>query len=106
MGDLFGDVDHRDIANSGQSGSVENHVNMLVKPILKERTNGGFMVFKREFFDYIKEKEFEHPALKRLVDKKELSVYVHDGFFHAMDTYTDVDDLNEMWRQDPQWKVW
>lgn len=76
------------------------------KPILKERTNGGFMVFKREFFNYIKPGEFEHNALKRLVDEEQLSVYKHDGFWHSMDTYSDVDSLNKIWTEDPKWKIW
>jgi glucose-1-phosphate cytidylyltransferase len=78
----------------------------IEKPVLKERTNGGFMVFKREFFNFIKPNEFEHEGLKRLVSKRELSVYKHDGFWHAMDTYPDVDNLNRLWAEDPQWKVW
>ena len=78
----------------------------IEKPVLKERTNGGFMVFKRNFFNYINPAEFEHEALKRLVAKKQLSVYVHDGFWHCMDTYPDVDNLNRLWWEDPKWKVW
>ena len=78
----------------------------IEKPVLKERTNGGFMVFKRNFFNYINPAELEHEALKRLVAKKQLSVYVHDGFWHCMDTYPDVDNLNRLWREDPKWKVW
>jgi len=78
----------------------------IEKPVLKERTNGGFMVFKRNFFNYINPAELEHEALKRLVAKKQLSVYVHDGFWHCMDTYPDVDNLNRLWWEDPKWKVW
>jgi glucose-1-phosphate cytidylyltransferase len=78
----------------------------IEKPILKERTNGGFMVFKKDFFKYINPGEFEHEALKRLVKIKQLSVYAHDGFWHSMDTYPDVDNLNKLWIEDPKWKVW
>jgi len=76
------------------------------KPVLKERTSGGFMIFKREFFKYLKPGEFEHEALKRLVVKRQLSVFNHDGFWHSMDTYPDVDSLNQFWKEDPKWKVW
>jgi glucose-1-phosphate cytidylyltransferase len=76
------------------------------KPILKDRTNGGFMIFKREFFDYLRPGELEHPALKRLVAKKQLSVFNHDGFWHSMDTYADVESLNKLWKEDPKWKIW
>lgn len=78
----------------------------LEKPVLMEWTNGGFMVFKKEFFKYLRKGEFEHPALQKLVKEKQLSVYTHDGFWHCMDTYTDVENLNRLWAEDPKWKVW
>jgi len=76
------------------------------KPVLDDWVNGGFMIFKRNFFDYIRPGEYEHEALKRLVAKKQLSLHIHNGYWHCMDTYSDVDDLNKMWVQDPKWKVW
>lgn len=76
------------------------------KPVLKEWVNGGFMVFKKDFFDYLKVGEMEHPSIKRLIAQKQLSLYIHDGFWHSMDTYPDVDNLNNLWNEDPKWKVW
>ena len=76
------------------------------KPVLKERVNGGFMVFKREFFNYLREGEMEHEALKRLIKKNQLSLLLHDTFWHSMDTYNDVDDLNKLWNTNPEWKIW
>lgn len=76
------------------------------KPVLNEWINGGFMVFKKEFFSYLRMGEYEHEGLKRLVEKKQLSVFVHNGFWHSMDTYPDVDNLNKLWEKDPKWKVW
>ena len=76
------------------------------KPVLNEWVNGGFMIFKKAFFKYIKEGEMEHPAIKRLIVEKQLSLYIHDGFWHSMDTYPDVDSLNKYWEEDPKWKVW
>lgn len=78
----------------------------IEKPVLNEWVNGGFMIFKRDFFEYLKPGEFEHDALKRLIEKKQLSTFVHEGFWHSMDTYPDVDNLNRLWREDPKWKVW
>lgn len=78
----------------------------LEKPILAEWMNGGFMVFKKQFFSYIRKGEFEHEAIKRLITRQQLSVYIHDEFWHSMDTYPDVDNLNKLWRDNPQWKVW
>jgi len=76
------------------------------KPVLKERTNGGFMIFKREAFKYFQPGEYEHEGLKRLVKEKQLSVYLHDGFWHSMDTYSDVESLNNLWAENPAWRVW
>lgn len=78
----------------------------IEKPTLKHWANGGFMVFKKRFFKYLRRKEFEHPALKRLIKEGQLSIYIHNDFWHSMDTYPDVDNLNRLWTEDPKWKVW
>lgn len=87
-------------------GHRNNAEKLVEKPVLKEWTNGGFMVFKREFFKYLKRGEMEHPALKRLIKVNQLSVYKHSGFWHSMDSYPDVDSLNRLWLENPPWKVW
>ncbi|OGG30671.1 hypothetical protein A3A63_00625 [Candidatus Gottesmanbacteria bacterium RIFCSPLOWO2_01_FULL_46_9] len=76
------------------------------KPSLKEWVNGGFMVFQKKFFQYLRPGEFDHAAIHRLVKEDQLSLYIHDGFWHAMDTYADVENLNKFWRAQPEWKVW
>ena len=76
------------------------------KPLLNDWINGGFMIFKKEFFKNLRKGEYEHPALKRLIKKRQLAVFPHKGFWCSMDTYPDVDNLNKLWRQDPKWKVW
>lgn len=85
----------------------DNIVNKFIeKPVLTEWVNGGFMVFTYDFFQYLKTGEMEHEGLKRLVNKKQLSIFIHNGFWHCMDTYNDVDALNVLWKDQPQWKVW
>ena len=83
-------------------------VNKFVeKPVLAEWVNGGFMVFKRSFFSYLREKEFEHEAFKRLIKEKQLSLSTHDSFWYAVDTYKELEDLNKMWiAGDTPWKIW
>jgi len=83
-------------------------VNKFVeKPVLKEWVNGGFMIFKKSVFDYIKENELEHEAFKRLVRRRQLSLFIHNGFWFAVDTYKELDDLNVMWNtENPPWKIW
>jgi len=77
------------------------------KPLLRDWVNGGFMIFQYDFFQYLKKKEMEHEALKRLIKKRELSLYIHEGFWHSMDTYADVEQLNNLWKEPlPPWKIW
>jgi glucose-1-phosphate cytidylyltransferase len=76
------------------------------KPVLHEFVNGGFMVFKKEFFNYLRPKEMIEVALGRLIKEKQLAIYHHEGFWEAMDTYQDVEEMNKLWKKDPRWKVW
>jgi len=78
------------------------------KPLMNEYINVGYMVLEKEVFDYIDPNEdvmFEE-TLRNIADEGKLGYYIHDGFWHAMDTYKDYVDLNEMWRNDPVWKLW
>ncbi len=77
------------------------------KPVLTDWVNGGFMVFDKRFFNYLKPRETEHPALQRLSREKQLSLYQHHGFCFVMDTYKEVEELNKLWQTgNPPWKVW
>lgn len=92
-------------------GIVKQNINHLIldfveKPQLQDWTNGGFMIFKYAFFGHLREGELEHPALKRLITQKQLSLYIHKGFWHSMDTYADVEKLNRLNREGAPWKVW
>jgi glucose-1-phosphate cytidylyltransferase len=80
--------------------------NFVEKPVLPDYVNGGYMVFDKRFFDYLKSGETEHPALKRLALKNQLSLYTHDGFWMSMDTYKELEDLNMLWAKSEPWKVW
>lgn len=77
------------------------------KPVLKDWVNGGYMVFDKRFFNYLRPGETEHPALVRLAKEKQLSLYKHDGFWFAIDTYKELADLNKLWSLgNSPWKVW
>lgn len=76
------------------------------KARIKHLMNGGFMVFKKETLKYIKPDSMIEDVFGDLIVKKQLSIFEHKGFFHAMDTYQDMNDLNLMWNNDPAWKVW
>lgn len=91
------------LLNFDENGNVKKFIE---KPVLKDRVNGGFMVFKYGFLNYLKAGEMEHEAIKRIITKGELSLFIHDGFWHSMDTYSDVLNLNNFWKEKPMWKVW
>lgn len=77
------------------------------KPVRNDWVNGGYMVLNKKFFDYIKPGETEHPALIRLAHEKQLSLYPHEDFWYAVDTYKELDELNKLWNTpNPPWKIW
>lgn len=72
------------------------------------RVNGGFFIFKRQIFDYIKDNEdLVLEPFDRLVEAQQLLAYQYDGFWMAMDTAKEkrrIDDLYEA--GPPPWMVW
>lgn len=78
------------------------------KPKLHEFVNGGFMIFNRKIFDYIKPGDMIEDVFERLVKAKQLSLYKHDGFWFAVDTIRDLEEANRLWREDggPWAKDW
>lgn len=69
--------------------------------------NGGFMVFEKPAFDHLDPGEdvsLEKGVLEVLADRKELTVFQHDGFWQCMDTARERDLLNDLWNQgDAPW---
>lgn len=81
--------------------------NFTEKPLLNDWVNGGYMVFDKRFFNYIKPGETEHPALKRLAKDRQLSLYKYEGFWMCMDTYKEAEEMNKIWAGGKApWKVW
>jgi glucose-1-phosphate cytidylyltransferase len=81
------------------------------KPQVKEGLiNGGFFVFNKEFFNYLKEDDncyLERQPLEKLAKEGELMVYPLDGFWQCVDTYRELELLNNLWESpNPPWKVW
>ncbi len=72
--------------------------------------NGGFFVFNRKIFDYVADDDgcdFEKGPLEKVAADGELMVYTHDGEWACMDTYRDLEYLNQLWRtRRAFWKVW
>lgn len=69
------------------------------------RVNGGFFIFRREIFDYLQEGEdLVDGALMRLITERQLMSYEYDGFWKAMDTFKDKQQLDELVaRGKPPW---
>lgn len=72
------------------------------------RINGGFFIFKRQIFDYIREKEeLVIEPFHRLVEKEELIGYPYDGFWASMDTFKDKQQLESLCAGGAApWEVW
>jgi glucose-1-phosphate cytidylyltransferase len=71
--------------------------------------NGGFLVLEPEVFDLIEgdDDTLETGLLARLVERQQLAVYQHEGFWQCMDTYREMQQLDDMWtREKAPWRVW
>jgi glucose-1-phosphate cytidylyltransferase len=78
------------------------------KPILDHWINGGFFVFSREIFNFLKTRDcLERDTFRRLAKYRECVAYKHHGFWQCMDTYKDHLKLNELWaKKRAPWAVW
>lgn len=71
--------------------------------------NGGYFVLHRKVLDLIKDDDtvFEAEPLRLLSEMGELAVYQHYGFWQCMDTYRELELLNELCATNQAvWKVW
>ena len=76
------------------------------KPNIKEGwINGGFFVIEPKFLDYIKGDSsiLEKEPLEKVAKSKELVAYLHDGFWHCIDTKRDKDNLEEILKIGKKW---
>jgi glucose-1-phosphate cytidylyltransferase len=62
--------------------------------------NGGFFIFRREIFDYMRPgEELIIEPFARLIEDEQLLAYKHNGFWRSMDTLRDRQLLEEMVEQ-------
>ena len=75
---------------------------------LELRINGGYFVFRRDIFDYLREgDDLIGESFRRLVSDGRLLGYRHDGFWRSMDTFKDKQALDELCAGDgAPWEVW
>ena len=70
--------------------------------------NGGYFIFKKDIFRYIKDSEelVEEP-FQRLIKEDQLYTYKYDGFWIGMDTFKEKQKLDNMnSRGEVPWQVW
>jgi glucose-1-phosphate cytidylyltransferase len=73
------------------------------------RINGGFFVLSPKVIDYIEGDAtiWEGSPMENLAKDGQLSAYLHDGFWHPMDTLRDRNALEDLWDTGKApWKVW
>jgi glucose-1-phosphate cytidylyltransferase len=71
--------------------------------------NGGFFVFQPEVLDLLTgdHQSLEQSVLEKLTAMNQLAVYEHHGFWQCMDTYREMEFLNDLWaRNRASWAVW
>jgi glucose-1-phosphate cytidylyltransferase len=72
------------------------------------RINGGFFIFKKQIFDYIRaQEELVIEPFSRLVAEEQLIGYRYDGFWTSMDTFKDKQRLENLCSAGvAPWEVW
>lgn len=71
--------------------------------------NGGFFVLSPRVLAFVEGDDtvWEKAPLERLAAEAQLSAYVHDGFWHPMDTLRDKLYLEGLWQSGrAPWKLW
>lgn len=94
------------IVEMDEDGVVEH---FREKPRAEDWVNAGFFVFDRKFFEYLPGDEtvLEREPLERLAKEGQLVGFRHEGFWQPMDTYREMDLLNELWDSgQAPWAVW
>lgn len=81
-----------------------------IKPVMDTdlRINGGYFLFRREIFDYIRHgEELVEQPFDRLIAANELHSYPHDGFTASMDTFKDKQHFDDLYAKgNAPWEVW
>jgi glucose-1-phosphate cytidylyltransferase len=79
------------------------------RPRLPYWINGGFMLFETAVLKLMtagKDVNLETEILPQLAEQGQLMIYRHTGFWQSMNTLKDTMLLENIWRDDPPWKVW
>jgi glucose-1-phosphate cytidylyltransferase len=93
------------VVQSGNDGLVTSIKELTHSGI---RINAGLFVLKREIFRYVQRgEELVIEPFHRLIKDRQLAAYRYDGFFAAMDTFKDKQQLDDLYEGgQPPWEVW
>ena len=70
------------------------------KPKLEHFMNGGFYVFNKKIFRYIKKGyDLEKDVLREMAKQRQIASFRHNGFWKSMNTLKDVIELNELYKK-------
>jgi glucose-1-phosphate cytidylyltransferase len=84
------------LVETDANGTVVSVADMSTSSV---RINGGFFVFRRELLDWIEPgDELVEETFARLIARREVVAFAHDGFFGPMDTIKDQQRLDELYR--------
>lgn len=93
------------LVSVGEDGLVQSiqHISQVGM-----RVNGGFFVFRREIFDWMREgEELVEEPFRRLAKAGKLLSYAYDGFWACMDTFKEKQLLEDLYaRGQVPWEVW
>lgn len=72
------------------------------------RINGGYFIFRKEIFSYMRDKEeLVGEPFNRLLKEKQLIGYAYDGFWASMDTFKDRQQLENLYSTGAApWEIW
>ena len=93
------------VVQAGSDGLVTGMKELARSDI---RINGGMFIFKKDIFRYIQPgEELVVEPFRRLMAKKQLAAFEYDGFFAAMDTFKDKQQLDDLYESgQPPWEIW
>ena len=98
----------------GRFGALDIKDNQVIQFKEKPRgdgalINGGFFVLSSKVLDRLTGDScvWEESPLKGLAADNNLMAYIHEGFWHPMDTMRDKQYLQELWYENnAPWKTW
>lgn len=89
---------------------MNDKVDFIEKPVGDNGwINGGFFVLNPDIFDLIEGDEsiWEVDCMHKLAKNNQISAFLHEDFFHPMDSLRDHKYLSNLWNQNiAPWKVW